>query len=110
VNIREHGNSHQAKILSQIPLLDEFERLAQAHPAQVVIEHWICISRELGSQLLDAFGRLLQTGKVRLWILVAERLIGDYGKSVSQCFREREIVLIHCWKVSPGRARVQHVS
>ena len=73
-------------------------------------KHRIRVKWQLRAQLIDALGCLHQSGKMYLGIQVPELAIGDDGKPVSQGFRQCEIVLIHCCKVSPGHALVQPVS
>ena len=96
--------------LTEITLLDKFERFAQAHPAEIVSEHWISICWQFVPELLDSFRSLLQFGQMSAWILVSKLLIGDHGKSIPQRLREDNVILVHGWKVSPGRYCIQGVS
>ena len=96
--------------LTEVTLLDKFERFAQAHPAEIVSEHWISICWQSVPELLDPFRSLLQFGQMNAWILVSKLMIGDHGKSIPQCPREDNVILVHGWKVSPGRHCIQGVS
>jgi hypothetical protein len=90
-------------------LLDKFERFAQAHPIEIVSEHWISIGWQSRPELLDPFRSLLQFGQMFAWILISKLMIGDHGKSIPQRPREDNVILVHGWKVSPGRHCIQGV-
>jgi hypothetical protein len=96
--------------LPEITFLDKFERLTQAHPAEIMDEHRIGVRRQFVPQLFDPFRSLLQSGQMSVWILIPKLVIGDRGKSIPQGFRKDNVVLIHGWKVSSGHGLIQGVS
>jgi hypothetical protein len=96
--------------LIEVTLLDKFERFAQAHPIEIVGKHWISIGWQSVAELLDPFRSLLQFGQMSAWILLSKLVIGDHGKSIPQRLRKDNVILVHGWKVSPGRRRIQGVS
>jgi hypothetical protein len=96
--------------LPEIALLDKLERLAQAHPAEIMGEHGIGIRRQSVPEFFDSFRSLFQPDQMSIWILIPELVICDHGKAIPQGLRKDNVVLIHDWKVSSGREFIQGVS
>jgi hypothetical protein len=88
VDVREHGDLHRTVNLTEITLLNKFERFTQAHPAKIVNQHRIGIGRQSTSELFDSFGCLLQSRQVSGWILISKLMIGDNGQPIPQRLRE----------------------
>jgi hypothetical protein len=88
VDVREHGDLHRTVKLTEITLLNKFERLTQAHPAEIVNQHRIGIGRQSASELFDSLGCLLQSRQVSGWILISKLMIGDNGQPIPQRLRE----------------------
>jgi hypothetical protein len=87
--------------LSEISLLDKFQRLTQAHPAEIVGEHRIGIRGQPIPEFFDSLRSLLQSDQMRFWILIPKLMIGDHGKPIPQRLRKDNVVLIHGGKCRP---------
>jgi hypothetical protein len=95
VDVRKHGDLHRTVILTEITFLDKFERFTQAHSAEIVDEHRICIHRQSAPELFNPFGCIPQFSQVEVRVVVSKLTIGDHGKPIPQCLREYEVILIH---------------